>query len=97
MSLGFTEYLNDLWPLTGAIAKFEELDMIRRNSHVLRKTSDYIAIPVLGLLILGYGSLIYMSRSYLGTGPTIVLMGLAVIALLLLARLVIHSRNLPHK
>ena len=28
---------------------------------------------------------------------TIVLIGLGVIALLLLARLVIHSRNLPHK
>lgn len=68
--------------------------MIDRNSPVFKKLVDYVIWPAIALLIVGYCTLIFVSRPFLGTVFTSVLLGLGVIALALWIKLAIHAAKL---
>lgn len=67
--------------------------MTYRNSPTFTFIADYLATPLLILLIIGYCGLIFISRSFLGVFPTVIMIGLGVFGLFLLGRGIVASRN----
>ncbi len=67
--------------------------MTIRNNPTFTFVADYIATPLLFVLIIGYCGLIFISRSFLGILPTASLIGLGVLGLFLLVRGIVVSRN----
>jgi len=68
--------------------------MISRNSRTIRFVADYIALPILFLVIIEYCSLIYLSRSHIGSVQTLFLLTLGVIALGMLSRGIVRRKFL---
>lgn len=68
--------------------------MNSRNTALFNKFVDFIVWPAIALIIIVYCSLIFVSRSVLGTTPTFVLLALGAVALTLWARAALHSAKL---
>jgi len=67
--------------------------MINRHSPTFKFVVDYIAIPSIFLTIFVYCGLIFVSRSFLGAMPTLLLIALGIFAAALLGRGVVELKR----